>query len=97
MARKIQINDEESIEVRQYMVKIYEADKEKYSTEITTEDIHDSIYDIIRKAIWAVYPEDRMSEPNAVTIRKAYDGAEFDETGFTAYFGDGCMITATRQ
>ena len=86
-------------QMQKYAVKIYEADIEKYSTEITTEDIHDDIYDIISDAITAAYPEDRMSEPNAVTIRKAYDGAEFDETGFTAYFGvdDGCMITATRQ
>ena len=85
--------------MQKYTVKIYEADIEKYSTEITTEDIHDDIYDIISDAITAAYPEDRMSEPNAVTIRKAYDGAEFDETGFTACFGfdDGCMITATRQ
>ena len=85
--------------MQKYSVKIYEADIEKYSTEITTEDIHDDIYDIISDAITAAYPEDRMSEPHAVTIRKAYDGAEFDETGFTAYIGvdDGCMITATRQ
>ena len=85
--------------MQKYTVTIYEADIEKYSTEITTEDIHDSIYDIISDAIWAAYPTDDMSEPNDVTIRKAYDDAEFDETGFTAYFGvdDGCMITATRQ
>ena len=82
-----------------YSVKIYEADIEKYSTEITTEDIHDSIYDIISDAIWAAYPTDNMSTPNSVDIDRAYDNAEFDETGFTAYFGhdDGCMITATRQ
>ena len=86
-------------EMQKYVVKIYEADIEKYSTEITTEDIHDSIYDIISDAIWAAYPKDNMSEPHDVTIRKAYDGAEYDETGFTACFGvdDGCMITATRQ
>ena len=85
--------------MQKYTVKIYEADIEKYSTEITTEDIHDDIYDIISDAITAAYPTDNMSEPHDATIRKAYDGAEFDETGFTAYFGvdDGCMITATRQ
>ena len=39
--------------MQKYAVKIYEADIEKYSTEITTEDIHDSIYDIIGDSIWA--------------------------------------------
>ncbi len=85
--------------MKNYAVKIYEADKEKYSTEITTEDLHDSIYDIISDAIWAAYPTDNMSEPHDATIWKAFDDAEFDEkTGFTAYFGvdDGCMITATK-
>ena len=85
--------------MQKYAVKIYEAGKEKYSTEITTEDIHDSIYDIISDAIWAAYPTtDNMGEPHDATIRKAYDGAEFDETGFSAYFGhdDGCMIIASR-
>ena len=82
-----------------YSVKIYEADVEKYESTIQSENIHDDLWDIISDAIWAAYPEDRTSEPNAVTIRKAYDGAEFDEIGFTACFGvdDGCMITATRQ
>ena len=87
-----------------YSVKIYDADVEKYSTEITTEDLHDDIYDIISDAIWAAYPTDTMifTSMNAdrllTSVRKAYDGAEFDETGFTAYFGvdDGCMITATK-
>ncbi len=86
--------------MKHYAVKIYEADKEKYSTEITTEDIHDSIYNIICDAIWAAYPTtENMGEPHYATIWKAYNGAEFDETGFTAYFGvdDGCMITATRM
>ena len=82
-----------------YSVKIYEADVEKYESTIQSENIHDDLWDIISDAIWAAYPEDRTSEPNAVTIRTAYDGAEFDEIGFTACFGvdDGCMITATRQ
>ena len=82
-----------------YSVKIYEADVEKYESTIQSENIHDDLWDIISDAIWAAYPGDRTSEPNAVTIRKAYDGAEFDEIGFTACFGvdDGCMITATRQ
>ena len=82
-----------------YSVKIYEADVERYESTIQSENIHDDLWDIISDAIWAAYPEDRTSEPNAVTIRKAYDGAEFDEIGFTACFGvdDGCMITATRQ
>jgi len=81
-----------------YTVKIYERDVEKYETTVDVEDIHDSIWDIISDAITAAYPKDNMSEPNEVTIRKAYGGAEFDETGFTAYFGvdDGCMIMATR-
>ena len=82
-----------------YSVKIYEADVERYESTIQSENIHDDLWDIISDAIWAAYPEDRTSEPNAVTIRKAYDGAEFDEIGFTACFGvdDGCMITVTRQ
>jgi hypothetical protein len=82
-----------------YSVKIYEADVEKYESTIQSENIHDDIWDIISDAIWAAHPRDNMSEPNAVTIRKAYDSAEFDEFGFTACFGfdDGCMITATRQ
>ena len=81
-----------------YEIKIYEEDVEKYSTRRTVEDIHDEILDIISDVIWAAYPRDSMSEPHEVTIRKAYDGAEFDETGFSAYFGvdDGCMITATK-
>ena len=85
--------------MQKYTVKIYEADIEKYSTEITTEDIHDDIYDIISDAITAYNPRDQMSTPNSVDIDRAYDNAELDETGFTAYFGhdDGCMITATRQ
>ena len=88
--------------MQKYTVKIYEADVEKYSTEITTEDIHDDIHDIISDAIWAAYPypiTDNMGEPRYKSIWKAYNGAEFDETGFTAYFGhdDGCMITATRM
>ena len=33
--------------MQNYTVKIYEADVEKYSTEITTEDIHESLWDII--------------------------------------------------
>ena len=82
-----------------YCVKIYEQDVEKYATEITSEDIHDDIYDIISDAITAYNPRDQMSTPNSVDIDRAYYNAEFDETGFTAYFGldDGCMITATRQ
>ena len=85
--------------MHEYTVKIYENDQERYESTIQSENIHDDIWDIISDAIWAAYPEDRTSEPNAVTIRKAYDGAEFDEIGFTACFGvdDGCMITATRQ
>ena len=85
--------------MQKYAVKIYEADVERYESTIQSENIHDDLWDIISDAIWAAYPEDRTSEPNAVTIRKAYDGAEFDEIGFTACFGvdDGCMITATRQ
>lgn len=80
-----------------YYIKIYECDRERYETTVQTENIHDDIWDIISDAIWAAYP-DTMSEPHAVTIQKAYDSAEFDETGFTAYFGmdDGCMIIATR-
>ena len=86
-------------QMENYSVKIYENDQERYESTIQSENIHDDLWDIISDAIWAAYPEDRMSEPNAVTIREAYDGAEYDETGFTAYFGvdDGCMITATRQ
>ena len=85
--------------MHEYTVKIYENDQERYESTIQSENIHDDLWDIISDAIWAAYPEDRTSEPNAVTIRKAYDGAEFDEIGFTACFGvdDGCMITATRQ
>jgi hypothetical protein len=81
-----------------YEVKIYEADVPRYESIVETEDIHDDIWDIISDAITAAYPKDIMSESNEVTIRKAYDGAEFDETGFTAYFGvdDACTITATR-
>ncbi len=81
--------------MKNYVVKIYENDKERYESTIQCENIHDYLWDIISDAIWAVY----MSEPHDATIRKAYDGAEFDETGFTAYFGvdDECMITATRQ
>ena len=86
-------------QMQKYTVKIYEADIEKYATEITSEDIHDDVYDIISDAITAYNPRDQMSTPNSVDIDRAYDNAEFDETGFTAYFGhdDGCMITATRQ
>ena len=85
--------------MHEYTVKIYENDQERYESTIQSENIHDDIWDIISDAIWAAYPKDNMSEPHDATIRKAYDGAEFDETGFTAYFGvdDGCMITATRQ
>lgn len=85
--------------MQKYAVKIYENDQERYESTIQSENIHDDIWDIISDAIWAAYPKDNMSEPHDATIRKAYDGAEFDETGFTAYFGvdDGCMITATRQ
>jgi hypothetical protein len=84
--------------MQKYTVKIYERDVEKYETAIQTEDIHDDLWDIISDAIIAAYPKDNMSEPNAATTIKAYDSAEFDETGFTAYFGvdDGCMMTATR-
>jgi hypothetical protein len=80
-----------------YTVKIYECDVEKYESTVEVEDIHDDLWDIISDAITAAYPKDNMSEPNAATIQ-AYDDAEFDETGFTAYFGvdDGCMMTATR-
>jgi hypothetical protein len=83
---------------QKYAIRIYESDVEKYSTEISTEDIHDDLWDIISDAITAAYPDDRMSEPNEVTSRKAYESAEFDETGFAGYFGidDACMITATR-
>ena len=85
--------------MQKYTVRIYENDHERYESTIQSENIHDDIWDIISDAIWAAYPKDNMSEPHDATIRKAYDGAEFDETGFTAYFGvdDGCMITATRQ
>ena len=87
-------------QMQNYAVKIYENDQERYESTIQSENIHDDLWDIISDAIWAAYPTtDNMSEPHDATIRKAYDGAEFDETGFTAYFGvdDGCMITATRQ
>ena len=86
-------------QMENYAVKIYENDQERYESTIQSENIHDDLWDIISDAIWAAYPTDNMSEPHDATIRKAYDGAEFDETGFTAYFGvdDGCMITATRQ
>ena len=85
--------------MHEYTVKIYENDQERYESTIQSENIHDDIWDIISDAIWAAYPKDNMSEPHDATIRKAYDSAEFDETGFTACFGfdDGCMITATRQ
>ncbi len=78
-----------------YVVKIYENDQERYESTIQSENIHDDLWDIIGDAMWAAY----MGMPLFATFRKAYDGAEFDETGFTAYFGvdDGCMITATRQ
>ncbi len=81
-----------------YAVKIYERDVEKYESAVETTDIHDDLWDIISDAITAAYPKDNMSMQNRVTIQKAYDSAEFDETGFTAYFGvdDGCMMTATR-
>lgn len=81
-----------------YTVRIYEADVEKYESTVEVEDIHDDIWDVISDAITAAYPRDNMSESNDVTAGKAYDDAEFDETGFTAYFGvdDACMITATR-
>jgi len=81
-----------------YKIGVYEKDVEKYSTRCSVKDIHDEIWDIISDAIWAAYPRDNMSEPHNVTIRKAYDSAEFDEKGFTAYFGvdNGCMITAVR-
>jgi hypothetical protein len=83
--------------MRKYEVKIYEADVLIYESIVETDDIHDDIWDMISDAIWAAYPTDNMSEPHDVTIQKAYDDAEFDETGFTAYFGvdDACMITAT--
>ena len=82
-----------------YSVKIYEADVERYESTIQSENIHDDLWDIISDAITAYNPRDQMSTPNSVDIDRAYDNAEFDETGFTAYFGvdDGCMITATRQ
>ena len=85
--------------MQNYTVKIYERDEERYESTIQSENIHDDMWDIISDAIWAAYPKDNMSEPHDVTIRKAYDSAEFEETGFMAYFGvdDGCMITATRQ
>ncbi len=85
--------------VQVYAVKIYENDQERYESTIQSENIHDDLWDIIGDAIWAAYPtRDYMSEPHYATIRKAYDSAEFDETGFTAYFGvdDGCMIIASR-
>ena len=82
-----------------YAVKIYENDQERYESTIQSENNHDDLWDIISDAIWAAYPRDQMSTPNSVDIDRAYDNAEFDEIGFTAYFGfdDGCMITATRQ
>ena len=84
--------------MQKYAVKIYENDHERYESTIQSENIHDDLWDIISDAIWAAYPTDNMSEPHDATIRKAYDGAEFDETGFSAYFGhdDGCMIIASR-
>ena len=83
---------------QKYAVKIYERDDLKYQTEITSEDIHEDMWDIISDAITAAYPDDNMSTPRDAHIDMAYESAEFDECGFFGYFGldDGCMIVATR-
>ena len=79
--------------MQKYTVKIYEADIEKYSTEITTEDIHESLWDIISDIVSSNNPRDTMSASNVDLSCALYDSAEFDETGFSAIAGDIMIIS----
>ena len=79
--------------MQKYAVKIYEADIEKYSTEITTEDIHESLWDIISDIVSSNNPRDTMSASNVDLSCALYDSAEFDETGFSAIVGDIMIIS----
>jgi hypothetical protein len=79
-----------------YTIRYYVKDVEKYNTTVTTENIHDDVWDIISDVVAAVCPKDNMQTPNQVYATRMYDSVEFDETGFSAA-DDGTMITATRE